>query len=406
MRKFSLSLIGSFFVFLHSFAQYPTEENYVKPTLKLEETNLISDYYTHTGNHSAVTGGVGTQDLTDVANTIELKFVKPEQRHRKQTLDIDVGYDHHTAASAAYVTLSGKSPKGGSRINLGANVQSENTQTGVTTGIGAAISSEYTYHSFGLNALYSKHTPDDNRELTARGIVYLDGVKMIYPKELRSNTTVLSSASTGRKVSSSKIPSRLRSTFATSFSFSQVVNKNLQVALLGDFVMQAGYLGLPYHRVYHNDPFHTVGKEKLPSFRMKVPVGARFNYFLGDRFIFRTYYRYYIDTWGISAHTVSIEPVVKLTPFLSLSPFYRYYTQLAAKYFAPIYEHSLRAKFATSNYEYAAFHANYLGLNFRFVPLNGLFGIKNLSMIELRYGHYRQTTGLVANNISLNLRFK
>jgi len=27
-------------------------------------------------------------------------------------------------------------------------------------------------------------------------------------------------------------------------------------------------------------------------------------------------------------------------------------------------------------------------------------------MIELRYGHYGQTTGLKANNFSLNLRFK
>ena len=227
---------------------------------------------------------------------------------------------------------------------------------------------------------------------------------MIYPSELRPvSISTNSSASGNGGGSSSNIPSELRSTFATSFTFSQIVNRSMQVALIGDFVAQGGYLGLPFHRVYFSD--RSVGLESLPNTRFKLPVGVRFNYFVGDKVIFRTFYRYYVDNWGISAHTASIEAAIKITPFLSVSPFYRYYVQTASKYFAPIYVHTVQTGYSTSNYDYSAFNSSYKGINLRYVPVKGLFGIKSFSMIELRYGHYDQTTGLKANNFSMNLRF-
>ena len=47
----------------------------------------------------------------------------------------------------------------------------------------------------------------------------------------------------------------------------------------------------------------------------------RLNYFLGETFIFRTYYRYFFDDWGIKAHTAQLEIPIKISPFVSLSPF-------------------------------------------------------------------------------------
>src|SRR5207342_2358392 len=99
------------------------------------------------------------------------------------------------------------------------------------------------------------------------------------------------------------------------------------ILFLVDFVYQQGHLGLPFHRVYFDD--FTVHSEHLPSSRFKIPLGFRANYFLGDRIIFRTYYRYYHDDWGLNAHTAEIETPIKITPFFSISPFYRYYTQTA-----------------------------------------------------------------------------
>jgi len=405
MRKICLTVVGSFLLFINSFSQtssYSTSE-YHSPILKLEEANLVSNYYSQTGNHSAITGGVGTQKVNDFANIIELKYVKWGSLDRKITLDFDLGIDHHTAASAAYVSKSAASQTGGTRVYPSANWQVENSSKRTTLGLGTALSFEYTYHSYSLNALYSKQSSDKNTAFSAKANIFLDAVKLVYPSELRPVTSVNTSASYGGS-STPRIPSKLRSTFATSFTFSHVINKNMQVALIGDVVAQAGYLGLPFHRVYFTNK--TVGVEKLPDTRYKLPLGVRFNYFAGDKIIFRTYYRYYTDSWGISAHTASIETAVKITPFFSVSPFYRYYTQTTSDYFAPKYGRAVSAPFFTSNYDYSAFNSSYEGVNFRYVPLNGVFGIKSLSMIELRYGHYGQTTGLVANNFSLNLRFK
>jgi len=405
MRKICLTVVGSFLLFINSFSQTSADStsDYHSPVLKLEEANLVSNYYSQTGNHSAITGGIGTQQLSDYSNIIELKYIKWGLKDRKTTLNFDLGLDHHTAASSAYVSKSAASQTGGTRFYPSADWQVENNEKRTTLGLGAALSFEYTYQSYSVNAIYSKHSIDKNSEFSAKANIFLDAVKMVYPSELRLITSAVTSASSGGG-SSPNIPSKLRSTLATSFTFSHVINKNMQVAFIGDVVAQAGYLGLPFHRVYFSNK--TVGVEKLPDTRFKLPLGVRFNYFAGDKIIFRTYYRYYVDSWGISAHTASIETAVKITPFFSVSPFYRYYTQTTSDYFAPKYGRPVNDTYFTSNYDYSAFNSSYEGINFRFTFLKGLFGIDSLNMIELRYGHYGQTTGLTANNFSLNLRFK
>ena len=163
--------------------------------------------------------------------------------------------------------------------------------------------------------------------------------------------------------------------------------------------IKIGYLGLPFHRVYFNDGSPNI--ENLPSQRFKLPIGLRLNYFLGDKIILRSYYRYYIDSWGLQSHTASLEVPVKITPFFSISPFYRYYTQTAVKYFAPYAVHTANDQYYTSNYALSAFNSQFFGVGFRFAPPKGIVGW--MKTIELRYGHYAQTTGLVSDVVSVNL---
>jgi Protein of unknown function (DUF3570) len=195
-----------------------------------------------------------------------------------------------------------------------------------------------------------------------------------------------------------------RNTFAGSLSYSQIVNQRLQIMFLADVVQQQGYLSLPFHRVYFTDA--TVHQESLPNSRFKIPLGFRANYFLGDKFIIKTYYRFYKDDWGLTAHTAEIELPVKITPFVSVSPFYRFYSQSAIKYFAPYQTHTVQDQYYTSNFDDSKFNSNFLGAGIRIAPPKGVLGIKDFSMIELRYGHYTRTTGLNSNIISINLKFK
>ena len=126
--------------------------------------------------------------------------------------------------------------------------------------------------------------------------------------------------------------------------------------------------------------------------------------FRSDNIIIRTYYRFYVDNWGMTSHTANIEVPVKITPFFSISPFYRYYVQTAVNYFAPYEGHSATDQYYTSNYSLSSFSSQFFGAGFRLAPPRGIWG--SINTLEIRYGHYTQTTDLAANIISLNLKFK
>jgi len=287
-------------------------------------------------------------------------------------------------------------------------------------GIGTYVSSEYNYNSFGADAHFSRKVNHNNGEFTVKVQAYLDNVTLIYPSELIPKTTTVTSTGTvvtttasGRTISSSgssgggkesNIPTSPRNTYTGSLSYSQMLNSRLQIAFMVDLVKQDGFLSLPFHRVYFTTGKDTI--ERLPSTRAKLPLGFRLNYFLGDNIIIRSYYRYYTDDWGIKSNTANIEVPYKITPFFSITPFYRYYDQTAAKYFAPYEAHSPTDEYYTSNYAYSKFSANFYGVGFRIAPPKGVLGWQNLHELEIRYGHYSQTTDLVSDVISMSLGFK
>jgi len=432
MKKLFLSTIALYLMLLHAFAQTTATDStiYKSRPLKLDEVNLASSYYTQTGDHSAVMGGqtgvLGDETVKDFSNGIDLKFVGWGAHQQKHTFTAGLGIDYHTSASAKYVSITGASKTGGSRIYPSLNWEMDNQAKGFGLGAGLYYSSEYNYHSFGMDFQFSKKT-HTNGEFSAKVNAYLDQVTLIYPSELvpGSKTTTTTTDSTtitvyttasGRTITTSSggtstnssgekyhIPTTPRNTVSGSFSFSQVINKRLQGSINFDLVAQSGYLGLPFHRVYFNTGKDTV--ENLPSTRYKLPIGARLNYFLGDKVILRAYYRYYTDSWGLTAHTASLEVPYKITPFFSVAPFYRYYTQTAAKYFAPYEAHKTTDQYYTSNYAYSAFTSGFFGVNIRIAPPDGIFKSK-LSALEIRYGHYTQTTDLLSDVISLDFKFK
>ena len=49
---------------------------YKSTKLKIEEINLVSSLYQQEGNNSSVTGGIGTEKLTDISNTLDVKLFK------------------------------------------------------------------------------------------------------------------------------------------------------------------------------------------------------------------------------------------------------------------------------------------------------------------------------------------
>jgi hypothetical protein len=264
-------------------------------------------------------------------------------------------------------------------------------------GLTGSYSTEFDYKSYGIGAVYGKTSKDNNREFGVHLQTYFDTWTLIYPEELRPAGGGFS----GRGGPNNQAP---RNSYSASFVYSQTINKRLQVAILADLIYQQGLLATDYQRVFFTD--NTERIENLPGTRFKLPVGLRANYFLGDRFILRGYYRYYQDDWGITAHTASLEMPIKINAFMSVSPFYRYYQQGAANNFAPYGMHSPSQQFYTSDYDLSKLTSSFFGTGIRFAPENGVLKIKHWTALEIRYGHYMRSTGLHSDIISLNATFK
>ncbi len=369
--------------------------------LKIDEVNFITSYYHQDGNNSAVTGGIGSEKLDDFGNSIDLQLSRFDKKNNKHTFGVELGIDVYSSASSDKIdptTISSASSKD-VRISPSLNYLKENAKNNTALGGGVSFSQEFDYISIGANVLFAKATKDKNREFSAKASVFLDTWSVILPVELRNIETDF------KYKQGDNAP---RNSYNLALGLSQVVNQRLQVSILTDIGYQTGLLGTAYQRVYFGDNGNNAYSEKLPDNRFKLPVGLRANYFLGDKFILRSFYRFYTDSWNLTAHTAELEIPYKITPFVSVAPFYRFYSQSGVDYFKPYKEHLLsdNSEFYTSDYDLSKFTSHLFGLNFRMVSANGLMGVKKLNVVELRYSYYNRSTDLTSHLITLALKFK
>ncbi|MBG8553878.1 DUF3570 domain-containing protein [Hymenobacter guriensis] len=366
------------------------------------EVNILSSYYSQDGNHGAVEGGQGTQQLTDFTPTIILN-VPLDSATR---ISANLGMDYYASASTDRIDQVLSTPSSSDtryHLDLGYSRQLADKRTIV--GVGGGFSKEYDYLSGNITASWAHTSADGNRELSVAAQVFFDRATLILPAELRQGR----GGDHGSGFDT-------RQSYNLNLVYSQVLTQRLQAAVSTELVAQNGLLSTPFHRVYFRETGGALGTAKtelLPRQRLKYPVGLRLNYYATDLVQLRGYYRFYNDNFGIRAHTLELETPLKVTPFFVLYPFYRYHTQTAADYFAPYLEHSITDEYYTSDYDLANFSANKIGLGLRYSPVYGIgrfktpFGgqVAKFKALDLRYAYYRQSTGLTANLISADLSF-
>ena len=361
------------------------------------EVNILFSYYEQDGNNSPVTGGIGTEQLTDFSSRIVVKVPVKEQL----TFNGDLGFDSYSSASTdnidRYVSSASSSD---TRIYGTFGFDKSPTGKNSSYGLKLGGSREYDYTSLSVGGHYALLSKDGNRELNLTGQAFFDRWQLIYPDELRREGQLA--------------PTDQRRSYNLGLTYSQVINRKLQASISLDGIYMTGLLSTPFHRVYFQEQ-QQARIELLPDTRLKLPVGLRLNYYVADFLIARLYYRYYWDSWGIQAHTASLELPVKINRFFSVYPFYRYHNQTAAGYFLPYKEHTLDEEFYTSDYDLAALDSHTYGLGIRYAPVNGLARIKFpmgkhkdvllLRGFDLRFAHYERSPGLKANVVSLGLNF-
>ena len=160
MKKLSLAVIGMYVGMLSAFSQNTTSDTaYKSRKLKFDEANVVSSYYHQDGNNSAVTGGIGSEKLTDLSNSIDLTSHGYDRKYRKHSLILEAGIDYYTSASSDQInphTLSSASYSD-VRFYPSANWTMENEKKGTTIGAGVSLSNEFDYQSIGANKLRKKN---------------------------------------------------------------------------------------------------------------------------------------------------------------------------------------------------------------------------------------------------------
>lgn len=438
MKKISLLVLLLTTVIGFSQEKDSTQVTYKKRVLESIEVDFLMSYYKQDGIHSAVAGGNGMEELTNITPT----FVVAIPLNDDDVLTVDAGISAYTSASSGNINPFDSNTPSPWQASSGASESdvltslvlnyshsSDDRNTIWNGHISGSV--EYDYSSIGFGGGVSRLFNGKNSEVSVNANVYLDTWKPIYPKELQDFVD-FNGTNGGIYDTFEIIPGQIssevynptnfkeqdqknRNSFALSLAFSQVVTKKIQGSFFIDVLYQNGLLSTPYQRVYFADKgnffineFQLADDiERLPDNRFKLPMGTRWNFYLNEKFTLRTYYRYYFDDWDIASHTFNIEIPYKLTDKFTFIPMFRYYTQQQSKYFAPFESHVSTDKFYTSDYDLSTFTANQYGFGLNYVDIFTntkiwKFGIKN---IDFRFNHYDRSDGLSANIFSFGIKF-
>ena len=481
-------IISLFLLFgLKAFCQDSADgTEFKKRVLESTEVDFLLSYYNQDGSKSAVSGGIGSEKLTDVATNIVIAMPLDDD----SILTVDLGISSYSSASSSNINpfnATGASGGGdddddddddddrirafaaapasapyGTPWQASSGASKSDQLSAVTVNYAhssdsrnfiwnadVSFSNEYDYTSVGFGGGIAHLFNDKNTELSLKANVYLDQWRPIYPTELHeyskygsnflnqgyfAGVTVLDQNGQG---TSDYLPSAFqnlssvnRNSYSASVGFSQVLSKKLQVSVFFDVLQQQGLLSTPYHRIYFADKVnYYIGQaqyipeyesesnagiykladdiERLPDSRFKLPIGARINYYINERFVLRTYYRYYSDNWDIQSHTANIELPIKVSDRFTVFPMYRFYTQTQSKYFAPYETHLSTEKYYTSDPDLATFDSNQYGLGVNYTDIfTGAkiwkFGLKN---VDFRYNRYQRSDNLSANIATIGFKF-
>lgn len=312
-------------------------------------------------------------------------------------------------------------------------------------------SAEYDYESLSFGTSYAHLWNEKNTELNLKSQVFLDRWKPVLPTELHEyqlygtgflrNPQSYFSGVAVLDVQGNSVGSYLpenfqsyervnRNSMAFSIGISQILTPKIQAAIFADVVVQQGLLSNPLQRVYfgdrqnyyignfrsidnynisqNTDVFHLADDvERLPSRRVKTPIGTRLNVYLSEYLVLRSYYRWYQDDWGIQSNTFQLEIPIRFNLSWKLTPIYRYYDQTATTYFAPYNQHLSSQAFYTSDYDLSGFSSHQWGASLNYRAVLKQFDLFNLGLknTQVRIQNYQRSDGLSAFILSSALQF-
>ncbi len=373
------------------------DTSYQKRDLSRTEIELLFSHYNQDGDHSAVTGGAGTERLNVYAPGFSVGFYS-----KKNTFVLAGGGDVISSASTDRIdSIASSASVLDMRTHAQFNYIRRLGEKGIEVGIGTGFSIESDYLSIPARAFFNYAEPSGMRTYQASVEIFLDDLRwgrlnddyrrpvtLIYPAELRYKEWY-------------DVHNRYSYNFKAGIT--QVINKRLLLGFFPEFIYQQGLLATPFHRVYFKDGDLRV--ENLPKERYRFPLSFRVNYFAGSRTILKTQYGFYEDNFGILANFIDVEAAVKVSPVITFSPFVHLYSQSGSDYFNPYGQHDPLEVFYSSDYDLSRFNSLRAGLGFRWAPGDYISKRNLFNEVNLRYAYFLRSDELAAHMVTASFGF-
>jgi hypothetical protein len=235
-------------------------------------------------------------------------------------------------------------------------------------GLHGTLDFEYFYRSRGLGLDISRKLFDENTTLSLFAKGYYDSVRMV-------------------RFDGSHDDDRLRRTIWTELGWTQILTPISLFNLTLTHVEQWGMLGIPFHSV---DIGSMQSAEIVPDRRSRNAGTLRYKQAIDDDNAVELGYRYYGDSWGVRAHTLSTQFYLYLKDHTVLvEPGYRYYTQSQANFYARSF--LAPQPFQTSDADLGNFSGHLFSMNVIFLDVYFLW---LYSDYDIGLNYYRRTDGL------------
>ena len=307
MKKYSTILFLILFSCVYS--QGTKQPTFKKRVLESTEVDFLASYYVQDGSKSSVSGGIGSEKLTDVASNITVAMPLNDD----DVLTVDIGISAYSSASSSNINpfnssgasggngdddddddddrngysnpgvssqpygspwqASSGASKSDQLVSVTANYSHSSDSRNFIWNSDVAFSNEYDYTSIGFGGGIAALFNEKNTEINLKANVYLDQWRSIYPTELHeyskygtnflnqgyfSGVTVYNE--NGIMATEKYLPTKFtdlsltnRNSYSASFGFSQILSQRLQLSLFFDVLQQQGLLSTPYHRIYFAD---------------------------------------------------------------------------------------------------------------------------------------------------------
>jgi len=382
LRRFALGLFSGALLALapELFAQADPEGSF--------DTDILISYYDQDGDHSAVTGGVGTEKLEVVSPVVLLAWRVDESL----TLTADIGIDQISSASIGNIQVEvGSASIPASDTRTFGTFKAKKKFGKQTWGLTLGMATEYDYESMSYGLDWAVDLNQANTSIAASVRRYDDAIDLI-------GINGYGSQGDGLPTTEGKGDRTTTDLFVT---LSQTLGRRTAGSVELSVSSQEGVLSTPYNEVIlvSSSPLYPNGKhvaERLPDSRVRKALGLRLNHAFSDSLVQRVGYRYYTDDWGITAHTIDLETHFRLPTEreMWLYPIFRFHTQQATDYFGLPLTFTGAEDYYTSDWDLAETSTDKYGVGWSVNTLPNESWLGLLDRFEMRGTFYERDDGL------------